>query len=77
MFRNVKLKIRRSDSRVHAYLKSQGEERLTAHGVQSHQAANEIVKVHIAVLITIATDNHLVELVIQREACKTHTHTHT
>lgn len=48
------------------------KERLTAHGVQSHQAANEIVKVHVAVLIAIATDNQLEELVIQRETC-THT----
>lgn len=49
-------------------------EGLTAHGVQSHQAANEIVKVHVAVFITIATDNQLEEVLIQRETC-THTQT--
>lgn len=49
-------------------VKGEGEV-LTAHGVQSHQAANEIVKVHVAVLIAIATDNQLVELVVQRETC--------
>lgn len=49
-------------------MKGEGEV-LTAHGVQSHQAANEIVKVHVAVLIAIATDNQLVELVVQRETC--------
>ncbi len=40
------------------------EEILTAHGVQSHQAADVIVKVHVALLIAIATDYQLVELVI-------------
>ena len=54
------------------------KERLTAHGVQSHQAAHEVVKVHVAVLIAIATDNQFEELVVEREACAhTHTHTHT
>lgn len=41
----------------------------SAHGIESNQAANEIVKVHVSVLITIATDDDLVELLVQRKAC--------
>jgi len=41
----------------------------SAHGVQSHQTADVVVKVHVAVLVAVAADDHLIELIIEREAC--------
>ncbi|PWS23122.1 hypothetical protein DKP78_14810, partial [Enterococcus faecium] len=41
----------------------------TAHGVEPDQAANVVVKVHVAVFITVSADDHLEELLIQGEAC--------
>lgn len=43
---------------------------LTAHGVEPDQAANVVVKVHVAVFITVSADDHLEELLIQGEACR-------
>lgn len=38
---------------------------LTKHGVQTHQTADEIVKVHVAVLIGIAAHDHAVQLLVE------------
>lgn len=46
------------------------ESELTDHGIQSHKASDKVVKVHVAVFVTVAADDQLVELVVQRETCK-------
>lgn len=48
------------------------ESELTDHGIQSHKASDKVVKVHVAVFVAVAADDQLVQLVVQRETCKTH-----
>lgn len=45
------------------------DQSLTTHGVQSDQAPNVVVKVHVALFITVPADHQLEELVVEREAC--------
>lgn len=42
---------------------------LTEHGLQPHQAAHEVVKVHSQVGLGVAGDNELIQLLIELEAC--------
>ena len=42
---------------------------LTAHGVQPDQAADVVVEIHVPFLIAVPADDHLKQLVVEREAC--------
>lgn len=53
---------------VHTCLLTEWSFKLTAHGVQPHEAAYVIVKVQVPTVITVSASYHLVQLVIEREA---------
>lgn len=51
-------------------MRASKESGLTDHRIKSHNASNEVVKVHVAVFVAVAADDQLVELVVQWETCK-------
>lgn len=48
--------------------------KLTTHGIQPHKAANVVVEVHVAILITVSANDHPEQLIIEGEAWRNSVH---
>lgn len=44
--------------------------KLTTHGIEPDEAADVVIKIHVAIFITVSADDHLEELVIEGEPCR-------